>query len=427
MIDGKHERLISTQAAVLGCILIEPELCGSIIPQLEDSDFITSEYKHIFQAVKKLFFDGKQVDAVTICHAAGGEAYRKILMDLMDLTPTAAGWQEYVELLKQEARLYQLQKIAGQIMVCPDIDKAAHLLSQAQRFVSMRSNVSITSMQQGFANFLQSLDQKPDYRKTGIGKLDSLLKITDESFLVIGGYPSAGKTALALQIACNLCKEKKIGFFSLETSDERIYNRIISAETMTDFKKIRDKNLSEQELMTILEQKNKFQSQKLEVLGASGMTVSDIIGHTLQRQYDMIFVDYLQLIVPENPKLPRHEQVAQISRDLHRFAQLHKVPVFGLSQLSRPEKQGETQKAPTMASLRESGQLEQDADAIMLLYLSDPANPKGDRRLKLAKNKDGEIGMFPLAFEGRFQHFLEYLDDKSATYRPQQTKIGGIS
>lgn len=423
-----NERLLSGETSVLGSILIDPEICGEVFSKVHENDFITSEYKHIFASAKKLYLQNKHIDAVTICHEAGGDAYRKILMDLMDLTPTAAGWSEYAEVLKEESRLYRLQQIGAKIMSCQSLDEGSKLLSEAHSLTSSRSQVRIVSMPQGVMNFMQETETKPEYMLTSIGKLDEKLNISAGDFIILGGYPSSGKTALALQIASFMGLKKKIGIFSLETNDQKIYNRLISQLTLTDFKKIKTHDLSDKELMDIAKQNKMLCKIQIDVINASGMSVQDVISTTFKRKYDIIFVDYLQLLVPSNVKVNRTEQVSQISRDLHTFAQNSKTTVIALSQLSRPEKENKVQKAPTMASLRESGQIEQDADAIMLLYLSDPENPYSDRVLKLVKNKDGELGYMLLNFDGRYQTFLEYMDKECTqiqSYQSLQEKIAG--
>lgn len=423
-----NDRLLNGETAVLGSILIDPEICGEVFSKVHENDFITSEYKHIFLSAKKLYLQNKHIDAVTICHEAGGDAYRDLLMQLMQVTPTSAGWYEYAEVLKQESRLYKLQQIGAKMMTCSSLDEASKILNEAHSLTSSRADIKTINMTQGLMNFMQDLESKPEYILTSIGKLDQKLNISSGDFIIIGGYPSAGKTALALQIASYMGIKKKVGIFSLETNDRKIYNRLISQLTLTDFRKIKTHNLSEKELLNIAKQNKMLCDIKLEVVNASGMTTNDIISKTYERRYDIIFIDYLQLITANSIKENRTEQVSQISRNLHTFAQDSNTTVIALSQLNRPEKENKVQKAPTMASLRESGQIEQDADAIMLLYLSDPENPYSDRVLKLVKNKDGELGYMLLNFDGRHQTFLEYMDEKNTKvqeYRSLQQKIAG--
>ena len=421
-----NERLLSGETAVLGSILIDPEICGEVFSKVHENDFITSEYKHIFLSAKKLYLQNKHIDAVTICHEAGGDMYRDVLMQLMQITPTSAGWKEYAEVLKEESRLYRLQQIGARIMSCQSLDEGSKLLSEAHSLTSSRADIKTITMTQGIMNFMQELESKPEYLLTSIGKLDQKLNISSGDFIIIGGYPSAGKTALALQIASYMGIKRKVGIFSLETNDRKIYNRLISQLTLTDFRKIKTHDLSDKELIDIARQNKMLSKIQLEVINASGMSVTDIISKTYERRYNVIFIDYLQLITANSLKVNRTEQVSQISRDLHTFAQNSKTTVIALSQLSRPEKENKVQKAPTMASLRESGQIEQDADAIMLLDLSDPENPYSDRVLKLVKNKDGELGYMLLNFDGRHQTFLEYMDEKNTKvqeYRSLQQKI----
>ena len=146
------------------------------------------------------------------------------------------------------------------------------------------------------------------------------------------------------------------------------------------------------------------------------MTVADLRSLVQSRRYEILYIDYLQLVRPSDPRRSSFEQVTQISMDLHTLAQGTGTTVVALSQLSRPEKQGKEArtKAPGMHSLRQSGQIEQDADIIMFVYREEPNLPRSRRCLKVAKNKEGEAGgVIMLAFDGGTQTFRVDRNDPS--------------
>ncbi len=158
-----------------------------------------------------------------------------------------------------------------------------------------------------------------------------------------------------------------------------------------------------------------FETQKLEFIPAAGSTVADIGAFARSRRYEIIYIDYVQLIAGDES----HGLVAKntaISQGLHTLAQSTGITVVGLAQLNRP-KEGAA-KAPRMNALRESGQYEQDADIIMLVYREDEtdlSNP--DRRLDVVKNKEGELGGIDLTFDGATQTFSERQPTKGEHYR----------
>lgn len=422
-------RQVSSQAAVLGCLLIDPSLCGEIFAKVQAEDFVTPEYRHVYEAARRLFFGGKDVDAVTICHEAGGDMYRDLLMQIIDLTPSAAGWNEYVEILLSDVRLYRLHLAGDKLASCTTVADGLAVLSEAQQLGNEQTGAAIVSMAQGIVDFYDRQGQTPNYLQYGIGLLDRCLRTSPGDFVVIGGRPSAGKTALAIQIADKLSETHSIGFFSLETSAAQIFDRLIAQSCMVDFGAIKDRKIPEEDYIRLTERQRELSSRKLDVIHASGMSVADIQAITLSKQYEIIMIDYLQLLRETGRNANRTEAVSRMSMELHRLAQTHGVTVIALSQLGRPENKGELQKAPTLSSLRESGQIEQDADAVLLLYLTDPADPHSDRRLKVAKNKEGELGTADLNFEGRFQRFIEYMPEEKPTkipkFKPQQMRIEG--
>ncbi len=159
-----------------------------------------------------------------------------------------------------------------------------------------------------------------------------------------------------------------------------------------------------------------FEAQKLEFIPAAGSTVADIGAFARSRRYEIIYIDYVQLIAGDESRGLVAKNTA-ISQGLHTLAQSTGITVVGLAQLSRPSKDGAA-KAPRMNALRESGQYEQDADIIMLLYREDETDLSGpNRRLDVAKNKEGELGGIDLAFDGATQTFSERQPTKGEHYR----------
>nr|WP_297274527.1 DnaB-like helicase C-terminal domain-containing protein [uncultured Agathobaculum sp.] len=165
----------------------------------------------------------------------------------------------------------------------------------------------------------------------------------------------------------------------------------------------------------------KVLESKLELIPASGWGVQDILATALARQHRVVFVDYLQLIRAAGRN--RTEQVTNISLALHEMAQAHGILVVALSQLNRASTD-RADATPTLADLRESGQIEQDADAVLALYIDpDEDAPMDDRKLRVLKNKEGRLGDFSLAFDGSTQSFAEYMDGQLAAAR-QIKKMG---
>ena len=422
-------RQVSSQAAVLGCLLIDPSLCGEIFARVQAEDFVTPEYRHVYEAARRLFFSGKDVDAVTICHEAGGDMYRDLLMQIIDLTPSAAGWSEYVEILLSDVRLYRLHLAGDKLASCTTEEEAQSILSAVRLDTRRNQRIRKVSIEQGIMDFYVQQDEKPEYLHYGISGLDRHMNTEPGDFIVIGGRPSAGKTAFALQLAKTIAEKHRVGFFSLETSSKKIYDRLVAQSCLIDMGQIKNRNIPEEDYARIISRQSELSKLGFDVLEAAGASVDDIISTTLAERYDVIFVDYLQLLKETGKNANRAEAVSRMSMGLHTFAQDMHVTVIALAQLGRPEKEGGGQRAPRMESVKESGQIEQDADALILLYLEEPDNPHSDRCVKIAKNKDGSIAKFKMNFEGRFQHFVEYMPEEKPTkipkFKPQQMRIEG--
>ncbi len=430
-VSPHREDEIYTVQVVLGSMLIDPACVGLVMAEASESDF-TGKNKDIFLAIRELYFAQSTIDPVTVLNKVGEmvtknyklREYQDYVLALMQVTPTAANVGVYLKLLKEQTLVDRANGIGYELAYAFGVDKVLQHFDELEKLLSNRQTNRIVSFKEGMQSFYARHDgtKSPDYLRWGFGALNNMLCAESGDFIILGGYPSSGKTVLALEFAWEMSSycEKRVGVFSFETKDEKIYDRLICRVAGVPFEQIKHNTLSNDSWTAVAGATHFCDTVNLDVIRAGGMTVNDIRAISLSRHYDVIFIDYLQLIqTGGHSKGNRAEEVAGISMALHTFAQTADVTVVALSQLTRSDK-GEKYKAPKMNSLRESGQLEQDADMIMLLYLIDEDVPSGPRRLKVGKNKEGEQGLYiDLELHAKLMKFVQI---SSRTDEPQQRK-----
>ena len=400
----------AAQVAVLGSLLISPELTGEALTRIRPEDFVSPRHRMTFQAIRDVFLAGGTVDPVAVLDKLGecgdGESRRAYLMDLMDETPTAANIWAYVETMRRQSRLYHLRLLGERLYEANTLEDAEQLVAKAQALLVDKPGVRYVTMEQALVEFYEQHQAKKEYLTWGLDKLNDRLYVEAGDLVILGGYSSAGKTLLAIQFAWHLASRrgKKVGFYSLETGTKKLQDRLIAYTMRMDFAKVKRSELDAADYEALAIASKRLVEPRLEWVPASGMTVGDIRASALSRGYDVIFIDYLQLIA--GPASSRYERVTDISIGLHQMSQSTGVTVVALSQLSRPERAGDGSKAPTMASFRDSGQIEQDADVAMLLYKEEDTQ-NSRRVLHIAKNKEGEVGKIYLAFDGQHQRLYE--------------------
>lgn len=411
------------QRSVIGSMLIDGEHVAGIVMHRSREEDYTGEYKTLFRACRDLFQAGKPVDAVTVADKVG-RSYALFLHELMDETPTAANVEVYLDLLVEKSKLLRVQSLAANEVNCISLEEVQKLVEQQQRILGDRPGVKIVTMEQGLLNFYERQRQPANLIPWGMEKVDGTFRCEYGDFVVLGGYPSAGKTALSLQLAWTQARDKRVGYFSLETHPDKIMDRTVTAVCGVDFGRLKEHTLQDADWREIEYRSSAMVGRKLEIIQAGGLSVVDIQALALARRYEIIYIDYLQLIAPDDRRRSDVEQVTQISKDLHVMAQTTGITVCALSQLSRPQKGGEQEKAPGLHSLRQSGQIEQDADGVLLLYKEEPNNPRSRRCLKIAKNKDGEAGgIVYLVFDGAHQSFKPSVVDKPVRREPEYKQM----
>ena len=403
-----QEDYLNAQCSVLGSLLIAPELTGRVMAKLRSEDFSDPNCRLIWQAITGLFVEGRPIDPVLVRDRVSAiEDIGSVLREIMIQTPTAQNIWAYVDIVREQSRLTKMRSLGAQLFDAATVDSAADIISTAYGMLSERPGVHRLGAKDLLADFYERHGdgKSPEYYSWSVPALDAQLYTEAGDFVILGGYPSAGKTALALRFAWHQAQTHRVGFYSLETRTSKLADRSVAAIAGIDMGTIKHSALKDAEWKSVADQSGSIVSRQIDFIQAGGMTVSDIQADALSHRYEIIYIDYIQLI--NAPKIiNRTEAVTAISIALHQFAQAQNVMVVGLSQLRRPETSPKKdQAAPGMSSLRESGQLEQDADAIMLLYKERPDDLNSRRILKVAKNKEGTIGLIFLDFDGPCQRF----------------------
>lgn len=421
------EQLLMAEQGVLGSMLVDGDMAGEILMAVSEEDFQVPEHRNIFRAIRDVYGQERDCDAILVNEALGG-AYGKLLVDLMEVTPTAAHGLEYARALREASRLWRLREIGEELGKAGDLDACRELADRANLLLCGRGNVRRLDLKQALKDFFVRHDpqNRADAIQWGFAELDEHLHVTGGDMVVIGGSASAGKTAFALQLAFHIARKKRVGFFSYETSADKLHDRVVACQAMASYRKIASDKLERKDFEQVYDMREFLTAPAMEFLETSGMTVSGIGSYAMARRYDVIVVDYLQKLpaAGRGRYISDFERVSQVSSDLQQLGRRTGKTVIALSQLSRPDRED---KAPTMSSLRQSGQIEQDADVVLLLYRETPTDPASKRILDFAKNKDGVAGIgLVLDFDGDNQRFRrsagQPLPQKKAD-TPAQTSI----
>lgn len=424
---------ISAESAIIGALLSDESLVRDMLLVVRERDFGSEMNGKIFRAAKDLYFRGKPVTPITLRDRVGKES-ESYMVQLLEITVTTANWREHARIMHEDAVLRRSKEIALEIIDSQSAENCRALSAKLQQEQAGDAPTEVYEMAELLAEFStrQTAKEPVKYIETGNVWVDGGTFIQPGDVMVIGGRPSDGKTLLALQFGLYMAREWKVGFFSLETSRQKLTDRIAAAMAEIDFGAIKRRELSESEWERFAAETANAEKLKFSVVEASGFSVDEITRWAEAIELDVLIIDYIQLIRPANPRAMRSEQIAEISRSLHSFAQRTKTLVIELAQLSRPERSKGSKNTnepyygeASMFDLKESGQIEQDADLVLLLSRpneKDGYDPKKQRKLRVEKNKEGRTGSSFLYLDGAHQCFIP-ITSETAKDRDFERKI----
>jgi replicative DNA helicase len=436
------------EQAALGSLLADNEAVSAAIQfHLRPGDFYSRANTRIYEAIMSLDSKGLRPDIQTVVQElkqmgkldeAGGASY---VSSLTTVIPSSANIDYYAQMVKNYSVKRALLSAASEIgvNVYDESKEAAEILEDIQRTIFKLSDDRQVFASRKISEVLKEtisiLDKVMKDKNpitgipTGYEKLDQFTSgFQREEFIVIGARPSVGKTALALNMASYMAFHQKIptAFFSLEMSNIALAQRLISSEAMVQAQNLRSGFLSTGDYKKIVDVMSLLYEGPFYIVDMPNMDLLTLRTQARklrsQQQVEIIFIDYLGLIAYENSKLQRFEQISNISRALKSLARELHIPIVVLCQLNR-DAQWET---PTLANLRDSGSIEQDADLVLFLNREQPKKNKKEEEEKqvsvdviptdliIAKQRNGPIGVVKLEMITKYAKFAPLSKDHSS-------------
>jgi len=426
------------EVAVLGTILLTEQALDQIFVELKLSaeDFYRPRHQMIFRAMLRLKekAEPEAVDALTVSddldrhnelEEAGGAAY---IHALPTMVPAAGAVRDYARIVRDHSMLRRLLGAAREIQenVATQGGDPRLLVEQAEKAIFHAAHDHDTSQVRSIEDILhEELDKLERLSKEGqsLTGTPSGFRDLDEitggfqpgNLIVLAARPAMGKSALATNIAENAAVDagKAVALFSLEMSDGELAQRFIASRGKISGESLRKGRVKPEQWPKVLAATEKLTKAPLFVDDSSDLGVLELRAKArrLHQRHPLglLIVDYLQLMRAEDPRDGRVEQVGKMSRGLKILARELHIPVIAISQLSRAV-EARPDKRPLMSDLRESGNIEQDADLVMFVYRDEYYNKESEKQgiaeVLIGKHRNRPIGSVELTFLDRYPKFM---------------------
>ncbi|MCY3914467.1 MAG: replicative DNA helicase [Chloroflexi bacterium] len=427
---------LEAEQAVLGGILLEPKAFFSVASILQAEDFFLKRHEYIWNAFSRLQERNDAIDYVTLSgelrdmgllDEVGGQAY---LTSLVNNTPTAIHVEVYGEMVARTSTRRKMLGAADNIRQVA-LDEAMSIntvVDEAEQALFAVTNRQVKSefvtIEEAASEYYDELERLLEIgvgaigMPTGFKDLDLLLGGFHKSDLIVfAGRPGMGKTSWMLSVALNVARrDRRIAIFTMEMGVEQMVQRLISMEAGIHIQQLRRANISAREHTRLTETIGRISN--LHIFIDDTPSISPVEMRTkcrrLQHEYglDIVMVDYMQLMSAgrayENNRV---QEISYISRSLKELARELNVTVLSTAQLSRAVEQRDD-KRPLLSDLRESGTIEQDADAVLFLYRDAVYNPDttefpSQAQVILSKHRHGPTGSVHLEFDKSYTRFKD--------------------
>jgi len=443
LLDRQPPRSLEAERAVIGSLLLLPEACDEVALIVRAEDFYDTAHRTIIGHMFALHEAGRQIDPSLLAQrlrdaeqyeTVGGAAY---LLELSQEVATAAHAEYYARVVRDKAVLRSLIHASTDIIKDayePAVD-AREMLSRAEervfRILDTKGDTQVRLVREVLHDSLARIDARMQRQhaygglETGFLDFDELTGGLHGSELVIlAARPSMGKTALAINIAEHISIDergpgKAVLVVSLEMSALELGDRLLCSRAHVNSHRLRNGQITAEDSRRLIQTAADVSRASLYIDDSPSRNMTEIsaTARRLKRQekLDLVVIDYLQLIEPDNSRDPRQEQVARISRRLKGLARELNVPVLCLAQLNR-QVEATRESRPQLSHLRESGAIEQDADVVAFIHREefyqsneeDRERVKGQADLLIRKQRNGPIGDIKLTWLHEFTRFENF-------------------
>ena len=377
---------------VLGSIFLDNKTIEQTIGKLDSFDFYDERNVHIYKAMVDCYNSGDRIEVLTVLemlkrhNVLADEAMQNYLLELVEYVPASVNAKLYIDIVEEKAierkLLHRMEELSNDILNSKYefndmLDKVEDTVLQV---VKQRRTSEFITIRDAAAKVFDEITSYIGSNKditgldTGYPRLNkSTLGFQKGDLMILAARPAVGKSTYAINLALNVAKANQahVALFSLEMSIEQLLMRIFSYQSGIDLTRIRNGNLSSEDLVLLSLCKEELGKLNLYFDENSSTNIADIRTKCRQLKQqgklDFVVIDYLQLITVTTSRGSRQEEVSFISRQLKTLAQELEVPILALSQLSRSV-EGREDRRPQLSDLRESGSIEQDADMVMFIY-----------------------------------------------------------
>jgi len=430
MPDLELPQNLEAEEALLGAILLDPGALPRILMVLPDGQgFFYEKHRWIYDAILAIFNRQQAIDFLTVCdelerqgklEETGGAAF---ITSLLNWVPTSVHAEHYARIVARTWSQRRLILAAGQIAQIghnrelePEeaYSQAIQALLEAGP-TAVSKGVGIGQLAMDYWDRIEVIGKQSGGMigiPTGYRAIDSILGgLQGGDLVLLAARPSVGKTALALGIAARVAKRGfSVSFFSLEMSADQVVQRLISAESGISSSALRQAKLQDEQYPLLVETIDGLTHLPLFVEDSPILTPALLRSRLLLQRPDLAIVDYLQLMRPDRPAKDLYHAITAISQALKAIARELNLPLLVLSQLSRAVEQ-RADKRPLLSDLRDSGAIEQDADAVLFLYRDElyheDSKQKGVAELIVAKHRNGPTGKAMLHFRYELAAFTD--------------------
>jgi replicative DNA helicase len=423
---------LEAERGVIGSLLLDPLLADDIVIMLSEDDFYSDANRRLYKHLKEMRSTGCAIDLELLLdrlrkaeeiEAIGGEAY---IAELMSSHHIAAHAVYYAELVREKSSLRRLIHEGSAIVqeaFSPSTIPKDLINRAAQRMFDLcdsQTSNQVSSMYDVMMEATSYVDNmmhgEHDGIMTGFADLDERLTgLRPNELIILAARPGMGKTALGMNIAEHVAvdQQKPVLVVSLEMAKRELALRLICSRGRIDSYRIRKNFLSSMDLQQLQRAADEMSTAPMFFDDTPSRTISEIaaVARRLKRQSDLqlLVIDYLTLITPDNLADPRQEQVAKMARRLKGLARELHVPILCLAQLNRQSEMGGKEMEPKLSNLRESGAIEQDADVVLLIHrhkVKTTDEETEETKVIIAKNRAGATGVVRLVWQPEYTRFV---------------------